>query len=65
MRLTHSIFVCTASLSLLLCGCADSSTGPKAPETGSVQAYLDAHPEALEEEEVVSEEEEFAASEEE
>ena len=38
---------------------------PQGPEMGSVQAYLDEHPEVLEEEdgEEVSEEEEFAAAE--
>ena len=64
MRFTHSIFLGAASLSLLICGCEDKPV-PKGPEMGSVQAYLDAHPEALEDEPVASEDEEFAATEEE
>lgn len=61
MRLSQAIVLCTAVLSFFLCGCADN-TAPKGPELGSVQAYLDEHPEALIEEEVATEEEEFAAS---
>jgi outer membrane murein-binding lipoprotein Lpp len=65
MRLTTSITLCIVASTLLLSGCSSSTQQPQAPEEGSVQAYLDAHPEALEDEEVASEEEEFAASEEE
>lgn len=68
MRVTQThftIFLCIASLSLLFSGCGESVQQPKGPEMGSVQAYLDAHPEALEDEEIPSEEEEMAASDEE
>lgn len=66
MRVTQAnltFVLCFASLSLL-CGCGGDTTQPEGPEMGSVQAYLDEHPEALiDEEGEVSEEEEFAAAE--
>ena len=64
MRFAHSIVLSAASLSFVICGCADKPV-PKGPEMGSVQAYLDEHPEALEDEPIASEDDEFAASEEE
>lgn len=65
MRLSGSLVVCVVALCSFICGCGAEPDAPQGPEMGSVQAYLDAHPEALEDEEVVSEEEEFAATEEE
>ena len=66
MRLTQThctLVLCFASLSVL-CGCGGDNTQPEGPEMGSVQAYLDEHPEALTDEDgEVSEEEEFAEAE--
>ena len=65
MRLTQSPFtivLCVASWSAFLCGCGGRDMTPQGPEKGSVQAYLDEHPELLEEPEEVSEEDEFAAA---
>jgi hypothetical protein len=63
MRFIPTIVLCIASLSLLACGCADSPE-PEGPEMGSVQAYLDAHPEEREDtgDDAGSEEEEFDAA---
>ena len=65
MRLSHTILLCIASFGLLSCGCGGGNKEPEGPELGSVQAYLEEHPEALIDEEEVSEEDEVAAAEEE
>ena len=66
MRVTQAnliLVLCFATLSVL-CGCGADNTQPEGPELGSVQAYLDEHPEVLTDEDgEVSEEEEFAAAE--
>ena len=64
MRLSLLNLLCIASFSSLCCGCGGDATQPEGPELGSVQAYLDEHPEALIDEEVPTEDEEMAASDE-
>jgi hypothetical protein len=59
---------CVASLSLFVCGCGDGGGGdmtPEGPELGAVEQYLQDHPEAREDAEVVSEDDEFSAAEDE
>ncbi len=50
-----------ASLCFVLGGCGKDTT-PEGPEMGSIERYLEEHPEAREDAEVASEDEEFGAA---
>lgn len=52
-----------ALFGLAAVGCDSGSTDPQGPEMGSVQKYLDEHPEEREEATAVSEADEFGAAE--
>ena len=63
MRIFFNATVFTlALLGLSAIGCDGGSTEPQAPEMGSVQKYLDEHPEEREESGTVSEADEFGAA---
>jgi len=56
---THPLVLLLAfSSTAFFFGCSGGST-PRGPEVGSVQSYLDEHPEALEDEPIESEDVEF------
>ena len=64
MRVFFNAAVFTlALLGLSAVGCDGGSTEPQGPELGSVQQYLDEHPEENEESATVSEADEFGAAE--
>ena len=57
------LIACVICVTISFAGC-EGSTEPKEPEMGAIEAYLQEHPEELEEDltEAQSEEDEFGAS---